>query len=181
VEFLTRLYLLRLPVQSRSDRVFDERTLSAMGDVIQRLAARNPAAVFGSPGEPFQRDLAERIGSPMRGGESFAFPDGRDSAPATDGVLRELDSIASEFGRSEVVVLLHLGAIRAAIGRALESRCPTAFSPEVGQAIALDWPHPAAREFRPALIGIGFDWQLARASEKVHRFPGGASVLPRGS
>ena len=51
--------------------------------------------------------------------------------------------------------------------------------PEAGQAVALDWAHPAAREFSHALIGMGVDWDVAPPAQQAHKFPGGASVLPR--
>ena len=96
-------------------------------------------------------------------------------------VLAVLDRIASNFSQREVVVVLHADGIRAALARALNITDGNVFVPEPGQAIALDWAHPQALEFQHAVIGMGFDWDVAPTSNKVHRFPGGASVLPRSS
>lgn len=96
-------------------------------------------------------------------------------------VLALLDRIARDFSQREVIVVLHADGIRAALARALQAPDANVFAPENGQSIALDWAHPQASEFKHAVIGIGFDWDVAPPANKVHRFPGGASVLPRSS
>lgn len=96
-------------------------------------------------------------------------------------VLETLDRIAGRFARREVIVVLHADGIRAAMARALQAPDSHVFALEPGQVAALDWAHPGAKEFKHAVIGVGFDWDVPRPSLQVHRFPGGASVLPRPS
>ncbi|MEO7153460.1 MAG: histidine phosphatase family protein [Planctomycetota bacterium] len=158
--------------------------IAAMGPLLERLGRRKPLAIVGAPDRASLRvliDLADRSGRPHRLEPALE----RQSAESPDAfktrVLRVLDELSREFESGELVVVLHAQGIQAAAARALELQQSNVFSPEPGQAIALDWPHPEAREFKHALIGMAFDWDLSPPSTKVHKFPGGASVVPRSS
>ncbi len=96
-------------------------------------------------------------------------------------VLAGLGRLAANFPQQEVIVVLHVDGLRAALATALKVRDANSFDPEPMQTIALDWPHPEAREFVHAVVGMGLDWCVGPVATKVHRFPGGASVLPRSS
>jgi len=124
-----------------------------------------------SLGPEWQQFLADRRRISALGAESLEALRAR--------VLAGLDALAAEFHGREVLVVLHADAQRAALARALGLADGECFEPQPGQAIALDWAHPDAREFTHALIGMGVDWDVAAAAKQVHRFPGGASVLPR--
>jgi len=156
----------------------------ALGPMLDRLGRRKPRAIVGTSDRASVRvltELADRTGTPFRV-EPALEPLSADSADAFGArVLRVLDELSREFEHGELVVVLQAQGIRAAAARALGMQQSNVFSPEPGQAIALDWPHPEAREFKHALIGIAFDWDLGPPSTKVHKFPGGASVVPRSS
>ena len=139
-----------------------------MQPVLDRLRRRRPAVVIGYPSDPgaqILQSIADRIHAPLRMDTSFG--------------LLALDELAREFQGFEVVVVLQAEGIRAAIARSLSLKQECPFSPEPGQAVAFDWPHPEARDFKHALISMGLDWDVGLAANKVHSFPGGASVLPR--
>ncbi len=125
--------------------------------------------------------LGAQWGSSLADRRTGAPPDAETIAATEARVLAVLDRIAGRFSQREVIVVLHADGIRAALARALQAPDANVFSPECGQSIALDWAHPEAKEFKHAVIGIGFDWDVAPPASKVHRFPGGASVLPRPS
>ncbi len=126
-------------------------------------------------------ELGAEWGSFLADRRTGAPCDAESLAATQARVLAVLDRIASNFTRREVIVVLHADGIRAALARALQAPDANVFAPESGKAIALDWAHPQAQEFKHAVIGIGFDWDVAPPANKVHRFPGGASVLPRSS
>jgi broad specificity phosphatase PhoE len=157
--------------------------------VVRALADRCAAAVR------FEPDLRPRhLGAwqgrhPSTLGEGWGrFLRGRSSAVPADveplsalsaRVLAVLDRLAAEHPGKEALVVAHADGIRAAMARALNAPDADTFAPEHGSAVALDWAHPEAREFQHAVIGMGVDWDVAPPSKSVHRFPGGASVLPR--
>lgn len=187
MEVVTRIFLVRPPSAGHDgaiDSKFEGSALPSMCSLLDRLARRELAAIIAFSNENslrLLRALASRTNQPMRI-EPGPEPSPSESLNGFESrVLKALDQIAFEFPQDEVVVVLNIEGIRVALARALCLPEGSGFSPEPGQAIALDWAHPDAREFQHALIGMGIDWDVGPAATKVHRFPGGASVRPRKS
>jgi broad specificity phosphatase PhoE len=128
---------------------------------------RTPASL----GAAWQAFLADRSRHTGPGAEALELHEAR--------VLAKLDQLAAEYHGREVAVVLHADALRAALSRALGLEHSSCFEPQAAQALALDWPHPAALEFKHGVVGMGFDWDVAAPATQVHKYPGGASLVPR--
>ena len=181
MEHATRLFLIRAVQRAGPGSDAEPRALAALEPALARIAERRPVLVVGSPLEPWLPEIARRIGAPLRCDPRLGPSSGPLAADGTTRVLTVLDELARELGPAEVVVFLHAEGIRAALARALNAADARVFAPEPARAIALDWAHPEAREFQHALIGVAFDWDIGPVAQRAHRFPGGASVLPRSS
>ena len=181
VELATRFFLIRPPSREEPRGEAVIRAQGILEPLLARLAARRTALVVGSPHEPGLSELAGRLGAPLRCDPRLHPVDAALPAEGGERVLGVLDDLSREFQQAEIVVFLHAEGIRAVLARALHVADASVFAPEPAQAIALDWAHPQARDFKHALIGFAFDWDVAPVSKQVHRFPGGASVLPRSS
>lgn len=176
----------REPADAAPDPEVEPVELSEMLELLERLARRKPAAIVASPSADSQcvaRALARRCGLDVRLETRFAssVPGTAAESPAAlvARVVEGLDQLAADFHGREVVVVTHADCQRAALAHALALEGSACFEPQAGQASALDWAHPLAREFTHSLIGMGVDWDVAAPAKQVHRFPGGASVLPR--
>ncbi|HUR28804.1 MAG TPA: hypothetical protein VM509_11500 [Planctomycetota bacterium] len=145
---------------------------------LERLAARKPAAVVGPRDEPALAECALRLGCKVRIDPELAPQS--DTGLRTSTLCDALGALSRECPGAEVVILLDAAEIQLALSRALLAPDARVFAPEPGQTVALDWPHPEAREFRHGLVGVGFDWDVSPVAKQMLRFPGGASVLPRG-
>jgi hypothetical protein len=165
----------------------------AFESLLARLASRPLAAIVCSPAEAaveWAKALSLRCGKAVHIDEGLEPANGARGArwgsavraPGTAEdrarVLAVLDRLAQGHPRAELVVVLHAQDIGIALARALALEAPGALALEPGQAAAVDWAHPEAREFQHAVIALAFDWDVAPSATKVQRFPGGASVLP---
>lgn len=174
VELATRLFLVhRSPISGAGPQA-----RSTWQRSLERLASRKPVAVIGPLKDAEFEECASYLGCSARVASDLE-PPGSDPVDHDRALLRALDELAREFPAAEVVVLLGGAEIQTALSCALIAPERAVFAPEPGQTIALDWPHPDAREFKHGLVGIGFDWDVGPVAKQVLRFPGGASVLPR--
>src|SRR5687768_16054984 len=168
MELVTRMFLVCPPHSGAATAPEPEpapakNALAASDPLIDRLVRRAPAAVIGGAQEgswPLLLELEAGIGAARRL-EPRLDPRAREFAETFEArVLTVLDELAREFQRAEIVIVLPADGIRAAAAHALGLERSSVISPEPGQAVALDWPHPDAREFKPALVAIGIDWDL---------------------
>lgn len=151
---------------------------------LEACARRAPVRIVSSPAERclrIQRYLADRCRAPLAVDARLAARD----ASSARAVLDVLDELAVETlaaqrtaTSAEAIVVLHGAGIEAAFARALEIDGGRALRLEPGRCAALDWPHPAARDFRPTWVAMAFDGTLPPPATQPPRFPGGASVLP---
>jgi len=169
VELVTRIFLISPPAENTA----------ALEHVLARLAQRKPGMILSAGNASclrLQQAFAARTDAQQRCESALDRVESETAAEYEARVLLTLDGFSREFQEREVLVVLPAEGIRAALAHALGLATSRVISPEPCQPIALDWPHPLASEFRHALIGIGFDWDIAPAANKVHKFPGGASV-----
>lgn len=151
---------------------------------LDACARRGPVRIVSSPAERclrIQRFLADRCRASLSVDARLAA---RDPSRAS-AVVDVLDELAAELlaaratdTHPEAIVILHNAGVEAAFARALDLEVGAALRLEPGRCAALDWPHPAAREFRPTWVAMAFDGTLPPPAQQPPRFPGGASVLP---